>query len=110
LALVVAVCLGAVAVWSWLDPRLTLARGGAAVAAVLLAGIGLDGHFYAEVPSSVPFLLLAVAPVVGLMAARRGLPPRHQALASSTAVLVMVALAVTIAVTHQLPEKVEEGP
>ena len=44
-----------------LRPGLTLSKGGPAVATTVLAGLGLTGYFYSEVPAS-SALLLALAP------------------------------------------------
>jgi hypothetical protein len=90
---------GAALVASWLRPSLSLARGGAGAAALILGSLWLAGSFVADLPPSAA-LLLAFAPAAGLLgeggrwAAFTG---ARGVLARAVLVLVPVAGAVLIA-------------
>jgi hypothetical protein len=83
-----------------LRPGLALSRGGSAVAITVLAGLGLTGYFYSEVPA-VSAILLTLAPWapwidrIGLIRRRS---PWTRAAVRGLAVLLVVGAGVLVAV------------
>jgi hypothetical protein len=81
-----------------------LSRGGATVCALLLAGLGLDGHFYAGLPTA-SAILVAIAPL-GLWLGQLGLVKRlgrwPRLLALGAAVMLPLGAGVGIALVPWL--------
>lgn len=94
-----AATLGACLVVAGRSPTLSLARGAVCVVSVLLAGLWLNGYFYAEAPLT-SVLLVALSPTaawVGQVERVRRLAPWQANLVRVAVVLVPVALAVVTA-------------
>lgn len=88
-----------------LRPGPTLARGGPAVASMVLAGLGLTGYFYSEVPAAAALLLVLApwAPWVDRIGLVRRRSPWTRASIRVLAVLIAVGAAVLVAEAGSRP-------
>lgn len=85
---------------AWWTPKFSLSRGATPVVSVLLAGLWLNGYFYAETPL-MSVLLMALSPTaawIGQAERVKRFAPWQANMARVGAVLIPVALAVILAV------------
>jgi hypothetical protein len=93
-----------------LRPGPALSRGGPAVATTVIAGLGLTGYFYSEVPalSAILLALAPWAPWIDRIGPIRRRSPWTRAAVRGLAVLLAVGAAVLVAVTAS-SRALEEG-
>ena len=99
LAGILGAAVGASLIVAWWRPKLTFAGGMVPVVAAMLAGLWLNGYFYAEAPAA-SILPLAIAPAmvwVRKLAPMRKLGSRGETVIAVAAVLAPVVLAVALA-------------
>jgi hypothetical protein len=103
LAGVLAATMGVSLLLAFLRPGFSLGHGAVPVAMVLLAGLWINGKFYAEVPTaSAAMLILAPAAIWGVQAAvSKSSRPWQEVAIRSVAVSIPVLLAVALALQAQ---------